>query len=492
MNSIIGSTLGDYEIVREIGKGGMGAVYEGKHKDTGEAAAVKVLPPEMTMNPAFVMRFKREVATLEQLDHPNIVKMYDHGEAEGIHYFAMELIEGDSLDRRLEGADEPTPVERALDIARDVAQALEHAHARGVVHRDLKPANIMITASDTVKLTDFGIAKLVEGTRMTTTGGIIGTPEYMSPEQAEGGIVTERSDIYALGVVLYQMITGRLPFQGKTALQVMQKHRYSRHESAKALNPKISMRLGRFIDTLLDKDPKQRTPSATVLVQELDRLREQHTLAIELAPDEEEGKPPTSPPRREPTRIPKKEREKPTPSFYVEPAIWKTVLVFVVIACVWGMYLVRPGPEKLYRQAESQFEKNEYDDVEETLGELQQRFPDSDEARRADDLLEQARRKREAKERQRRKDMDAAIGIAANLLKGEIPPDAPNPAFDKHAKRLLGKARAAFEKKDYVNALLTLHDVKRLFHGTPWAREADKMIREIKTAQDAHGEQKNK
>jgi serine/threonine-protein kinase len=227
---LVGQVVADrYHIIKKLGEGGMGAVYLGEHVKMGRKSAIKVMNPGMAHDPDAVSRFNREASNASRISHPNVCQIYDFGETtDGLIYLAMEFIEGQSLSDVIdrEGA---LPAVRAASILKQSADALQAAHDLGIVHRDLKPDNIMITqardGSDVVKVVDFGIAKAVAGDetgqKVTKTGLVVGTPEYMSPEQLSGDKLDGRSDIYSLGLVLYRMLTGVLPFQADTAQEVM-------------------------------------------------------------------------------------------------------------------------------------------------------------------------------------------------------------------------------------------------------------------------------
>ncbi len=214
MDDLRGRTVSHYQIVEELGRGGMAVVYKARQPSLDRFVALKVLPAYFQHEPEFLARFHREAKSAARLNHPNIITVYDTGEADGIHFIAMEYVAGGSLRDRLAAG--PIGVRQAQDILSQVASALDYAHAHGLIHRDIKPANILFTADGRPKLTDFGIAQASDGTHLTRTGVLMGTPEYMAPEQAEGRPVDQRTDLYALGVVLYQMLTGRAPFQGTT------------------------------------------------------------------------------------------------------------------------------------------------------------------------------------------------------------------------------------------------------------------------------------
>jgi hypothetical protein len=269
--------IGKYAIQVKLGQGGMGIVYKCLDPKTGRQAAVKLLPQQLTAAPAFLQRFRREVLTLERLDHPNIVHIYDHGEFEGAYYYAMEYVQGAGLDSLLANKEKLPPLE-ALRIIRACAEALAHSHARAVIHRDIKPANIMLTPGGGVKVMDFGIAKVLDATRMTETLSVLGTVEYMSPEQSQGRHVDARSDLYSLGVVLYQCLTARLPISGTTPTEVLMKLRTHQIEPPSAWVPELPKSLDALVMRLLERDASKRLASAPELLREIERV-ERHIKA---------------------------------------------------------------------------------------------------------------------------------------------------------------------------------------------------------------------
>ncbi len=281
--------LGPFKLEKVIGRGGMGAVYVGVHEKDGQRAAVKVLSPHLSDDFNFRERFKSEVETLKKLLHPNIVRLFGYGEEDGHLYYVMELVEGHSLQDELAAGRRFTWRE-VVRIGVDVAKALKHAHDRGVIHRDLKPANLLIDAKDHTKLTDFGIAKLYGGTSITSDGGVIGTADYMAPEQAEGKQITSRCDLYSLGSVLHALLTGKPPFTGKTVLDVMQQLRSEKPIPVRRLCPEAPEELETIILQLLEKDPQKRIPTAIALANRLKAM--EHALSLEtrigLTPEEDE------------------------------------------------------------------------------------------------------------------------------------------------------------------------------------------------------------
>ena len=211
--------LGEFRLIREIGRGGMGIVYEAEQQSLERRVALKILPAGGALDERLVIRFLREARTAARLRHPGIVQIITSGSAEGLLYFAMELVEGHPLDDVI--ASGPLSPERAATIAAEVADALAHAHEAGLVHRDVKPGNLLIDETGRVKITDFGLVQESTGPRATLSQHVLGTPSYMSPEQASGERVDPRSDIYGLGAVLYAMLAGRPPYEGQVPAVVL-------------------------------------------------------------------------------------------------------------------------------------------------------------------------------------------------------------------------------------------------------------------------------
>ncbi len=270
--------IGKYEVLEEIGRGGMGIVYCARDTQNGQKAAVKVLPPGMASDPRFVERFQVEIRAMSRIRHSHIVKILDSGkfvdEETGAtsFYYAMEYIEGETLAASL-GRGKPLPVSKVLEFGRELADAMSAAHQEGIIHRDLKPSNVMVLhegAMEFVKIMDFGVAREVDPHGKTATGGSVGTVEYMSPEQVRGEVVDRRSDLYSLGVLIYQMATGRLPFGGKTPAAILQAHLNLVPERAGSYNPYIPKDLDRIITRLLEKSPERRFSSALEVAAAID------------------------------------------------------------------------------------------------------------------------------------------------------------------------------------------------------------------------------
>ncbi len=266
---MIGKTLVHYEITAEIGKGGMGEVYQAKDTKLGRDVAIKVLPEEFALDKDRVARFQREAKLLASLNHPNIAAIYGLEESEGTHFLVMELIEGETIKDRIKAG--PIPVEEALKLALQMAEALEAAHENGVIHRDLKPANIKVTPDGKVKVLDFGLAKAYAGDQgnvsladsptisaaATQKGVILGTAAYMSPEQAKGKIVDKRADIWAFGVVLFEMLTGKSLFSGEDVSSTLARV-LEREPDFSTLPKKLHPRIQLMLERCLKKDPKDR------------------------------------------------------------------------------------------------------------------------------------------------------------------------------------------------------------------------------------------
>src|SRR6185503_5698500 len=263
-----------YELDSEIGRGGMGVVYRARDKRLKRHVAIKVLPPELAFQSAIRTRFLREAETAAQLSHPNIVPIYTVDEAEGLVFFVMAYVSGDNLAKRLHDKG-VLAVDDVRRITREVADALAYAHERGVVHRDIKPDNILLDAnSNRAMVTDFGIARAVsdiDSGRLTATGMAIGTPAYMSPEQAAGDRqIDGRSDLYSLGVVAYQMLVGEPPFIANSTPAMLVKHISERPTPVSQRRSDVPQDLARAVMMSLEKDPAQRFPSAGALVTALD------------------------------------------------------------------------------------------------------------------------------------------------------------------------------------------------------------------------------
>jgi serine/threonine protein kinase len=263
--------VGPYVVDRRLGAGGMGTVYLAHHEQTGMQAAVKVLAPSLAREEGLVARFVREIDALRKLKNPHVVELFDQGVDGDMHYYAMEYVEGETLTARLR-RDKRIPWREVVDLSIQICVALKAAHDAGIIHRDLKPSNLLLAPDGRIKLTDFGVAQVFAGSKLTVTGGIIGTAEYMSPEQGQGKRITKRSDLYSLGAVMYVMLTGRPPFSGKTTLDVIHKHTYSQFDRPRMRVPEIPHWLDDIVCQLMEKDPDKRFADAYVVNRRLQEL----------------------------------------------------------------------------------------------------------------------------------------------------------------------------------------------------------------------------
>ncbi|MEA2434109.1 MAG: eukaryotic-like serine/threonine-protein kinase [Actinomycetota bacterium] len=264
---------GRYAVIERVGVGGMAEVYRARDELLGREVAVKVLNERLSADKSFVERFRREAQAAANLAHPNIVSLYDYGNDDGAYFIVMEYIDGRGLEEVVKEG--PLMPERAAEMAVDVARALERAHDAGLVHRDIKPSNIMITSYGQTKVTDFGIVRALGADAeqtMTQTGMVIGTAAYLSPEQAQGTPVDARTDIYALGCVLYEMLTGRPPFTGDTPLSIAYKHVRENPDPPSRLNPDVPSELDAIVMKALAKNPENRYSSARAMREDLERF----------------------------------------------------------------------------------------------------------------------------------------------------------------------------------------------------------------------------
>jgi serine/threonine protein kinase len=265
-----------YQLQNPIGRGGMATIYRGLDRRMDRVVAIKVLREVYSTDPKFVTRFQREAKAASALQHPNIVQVYDYGQTNGNYFIVMELVEGTDLRRYLRSRG-VLDIDRAVIIAHDVALGLGAAHRRGIVHRDVKPQNILVGRDGSIKLTDFGIASVykdINAERLTTTGMTLGTVQYYAPEQAQGEIVNPAADVYALGIVMYEMLTGRPPFDGDTPVAVAMQHIQDAPLPPSQLNPNIPPALEEIILRCLEKVPEMRFPDGNALARALETLGE--------------------------------------------------------------------------------------------------------------------------------------------------------------------------------------------------------------------------
>jgi serine/threonine protein kinase len=271
LEDLTGKQFGSYQIVAPLGEGGMAAVYKAYQPAMERFVALKVLPRHMSASEEFTARFRREARLVAQLQHPHILPVFDYGESDGYPYIVMPFIVSGTL------ADiwrkQRVSLPEARRIISQIGDALSYAHGRGMIHRDIKPSNILIDERGNCLLTDFGLARMVEtGEKLTTSGAIMGTPAYMSPEQGTGSGVDQRSDIYSLGIILYEMVTGRVPYTAETPIAVVFKHIQDPLPSARNFNPNVSEALELVLLKCLAKNPEERYQTADAFVQAVQRV----------------------------------------------------------------------------------------------------------------------------------------------------------------------------------------------------------------------------
>jgi serine/threonine protein kinase len=262
-----GQMLGPYRIINQVGRGGMATVYKAYQPSVDRYVAIKVLPSQLAESREFATRFQQEARIIAKLEHPHILPVFDYGESDGVAYFVIRFMDAGTLkEKMIEGR--PLPLAEIDRLFTQLAGALSYAHGHGIVHRDLKPANVLIDSQGNVFLTDFGIAKLLESAspRLTQTDAIMGTPAYISPEQAQGHTVDQRSDIYSLGIILYEMVTGSVPFTAETPLAVLFKHISDPLPPPSLIKPDIRPAVEKVILKALAKDPRDRFSTAAEFV----------------------------------------------------------------------------------------------------------------------------------------------------------------------------------------------------------------------------------
>lgn len=265
--------VGNYKVLAQIGRGGMGDIYKARQEPLGRIVALKVLPPRLSRDNEFTKRFDTEAKAISLLQHQNIVNIYEFGEDNGLKYFAMQFVDGIDLSRRI-NENKLVSMEEIIDYSKQISRALLYAHNIGIIHRDIKPGNVLIEKNGVVRLSDFGIAKIIQGTgtNITMTGSAVGTPEYMSPEQAQGKKLDQQTDIYSLGIVMYEMLTRRPPFYGNNPMSVAYKQVHEIPDPPSLKRKDTPKRLEMIILKALKKDRRERYASVEEMLEHLDKV----------------------------------------------------------------------------------------------------------------------------------------------------------------------------------------------------------------------------
>lgn len=276
-----------YELIEKIGSGGMAIVYKAKCRLLNRYVAIKMLRPEFNDDAEFLKRFETEAQAAASLSHTNIVSVYDVGTHDNIHYIVMEYAEGVTLKKYM--ADKGAlPMDEVIDFSMQIAMALEHAHSKGIIHHDIKPHNIMVGENGLLKVADFGLARAVSGSTNVASTTAFGSVHYSSPEQSRGGFTDEKSDIYSLGVTMYEMATGRVPFDGETPISVAMKHMQKQPTPPSQINPAVTPEFEEIILRAMEKEPRDRYQKVSDLIQDLDRVKEGGDIVAVIKNDKDE------------------------------------------------------------------------------------------------------------------------------------------------------------------------------------------------------------
>jgi hypothetical protein len=458
---MVGKTLGTFRIEEPIREGGMGAIYRATDTATGRVVAVKVLRRALAADRAFLLRFQREVRTLQQVRHPNVVEIYDVGCDDGVHYFAMEYIGASLADLLRNG---PMELPRVVQIVAQAARGLEAVHGAGICHRDIKPSNILLTPEGDAKVSDFGIARVSDATRMTQTGTILGTPTYMAPEQVESARVDARADIYSLGVVLYEASIGKPPFEGNTALDILRKHRFQLPEAPKTLNPRLPGALSHLILGMLEKRPAKRPPSMSLVADALEHIGRNLAGATERADAQRPVRELTS------TELAERyERSAARVAFWGKRLAALAALVLLAYVAYRVAAHLRRGPADYLREAQALEAKDE-GKASAAYRALVRRFPDAPEATEARARLE-ALRERELER--------AAEAAAAFTIRAQ---DRSAAVRAQIAYLHFRRAREEVEAGRIHHARRIYEMVREHFADTAWGPRADERLQQLEAS----------
>jgi serine/threonine-protein kinase len=477
----VGKTLGPFAIDRELGTGAMGAVYRARYVKTGQVVAIKVMAPGLDLtNPNAAARFEREATILGQFNHPNIVRMFGAGKSksQGIRYLAMEYVEGESLDHVM-GRRGRMSWEEVVALGQQLCAALQHAHEQGVIHRDLKPSNLMILRDGTLKLTDFGIAKDMDVTRLTSDNCTVGTAAYMSPEQCRGDTdLTHKSDLYSLGVVLYELVTGRKPFEAENAMDMFMKHVQGEFVRPSKIVLDMPIWLDTLICQLLEKKPDFRPLDAATVYAALGKVQEraeaQHSAGVEAAKmrviDRMPGSRPVDETDREMARTlltggkrgkRRRKREKCYQSGWF--VIAGLVALFAALSVMLYLVFGPAPPEKLYEQAKSLMESSSPDDHQAAAdGPIKQY------------LKHYADRPGEQTEKMKRWSEDVPVEVKESLLNLYLKKKAAKFAFESQNDTEADAFKAVDNEFDgkVSDARARWQEIQKMHGSDPWALTA--------------------
>jgi serine/threonine protein kinase len=381
VSSMVDKQVGPFVLGKKLGDGGMGVVYRATYTKTGQEVALKLLPPELQDNEKIVARFERELDILKKLKHPHIVQCYGGGRRGTQRFYAMELIAGGSLSQHLRMRGQ-LPWEEVLDYGLQICQALAYAHGNGIIHRDIKPANLLITKNGQLKLSDFGIARDNAATALTATGRTVGTYHYMAPEQIKEGNVSHKADLYALGCVLYELLTGEPPFDGESPAKIFYKHLEDKPPRAAKKALDCPVWLDSLITQLLEKDPANRPFDAASVEHALKEIREKVEHQQSLAQHAVSGQPTALAVTTEveaARQLLQKKRKRKVDKGPIYQKTWFLVTCLVGLLGVIGWSLLPLGEEQLFRRAEAKMKSEDPADWrtanELYLTPLQTRFP---------------------------------------------------------------------------------------------------------------------
>ncbi|HMP59509.1 MAG TPA: serine/threonine-protein kinase [Gemmatales bacterium] len=473
---MIGERVGPWIVEKLLGRGGMGEVYRAREvANSSSHVALKFLSPELSARQA--ERFDREVEALRRLQHENIVHLLDAGQWGDRSWYAMEYVDGMSLAELLEQRG-PIPHEEVLKIAIQICKALTHAHQQEMVHRDLKPSNLLLSRDGVIKLADFGVAKLFGMNSLSAADAVIGTADYVSPEQAAGKPVTRRSDIYALGVVLYQLLTSRLPFSAETAAEMLKAHRHAHFTPPSHYVTDLPPAWDDIIAHLMDKDPERRPASAGAVADLLlslqrklqrqrpytvDAVRNQPTKNIGAAADEQ---------RLAQGRLEPLEPAPPPPTSWARVLLMVAILALLIVIVVWGL---RPtSPDELSRKVDALLQDSDWIGAEMQLAKLRDRLGSQPDAAWRDKLDDFEERLRQGQQLSRlRRDMG---GLAFSAPSSE-------------AERLFRRGVVEFLAGQAEAARSTWQNLIGAYRGVPsqagWVALAETALREADKRPDA-------